>query len=132
MPGLPFDDRRGVISNVDGRVVDASGIQLPGLYTSGWIKRGPTGIIGTNRACSVDTVTRLIEDLPLLDEDKPGRSALTDHLDRHKHRYISFSNWLNIEQFELGRGRERNKVAEKLVNVSEMLEAAASIESAVA
>lgn len=132
MPGVPFDDRRGVIRNVDGRVVDADGVQLPGLYTSGWIKRGPTGIIGTNRACSVDTIARLMEDLPLLDEDKPGRSALTEYLGRRKHRYISFSHWLNIEQFEFDRGRERNKVAEKVVNVSDMLQAATSTESTVA
>lgn len=82
MVGIPFDERRGVIRNRDGRVVDDSGRAIRGLYTTGWIKRGPTGIIGTNRADSVDTVARLIEDLPALDEPKRGRAGLLEILDR--------------------------------------------------
>lgn len=121
MPNVPFDDKRGIIRNVDGRVVDASGERLPGLYTAGWIKRGPTGIIGTNRACSVDTVARLMEDLPLLEGYRLGRGALAEHLNQCRHRVVSFSDWLNIEKVELSRGQERHKVAEKLVTVTDML-----------
>lgn len=132
MPGIPFDDKRGVIRNQEGRVMDASGQRLPRLYTSGWIKRGPTGIIGTNRACSVDTVARLIEDLPLLEAARPGRGALMEYLARRKHRIVSFADWLNIEQLELDRGRERKKVAEKLVRVNEMIAASQPAEEAAA
>ena len=132
MPGVPFDDKRGVIRNKDGRVVDASGQRFPRLYTSGWIKRGPTGIIGTNRACSVDTVARLIEDLPMLEAARPGRNALTEYLGQRQQRVVSFADWLSIEQVELDRGRERKKVAEKLVSVSEMLAATDVAERAAA
>lgn len=123
MVGIPFDERRGVIRNRDGRVVDDSGRAIRGLYTTGWIKRGPTGIIGTNRADSVDTVARLIEDLPALDEPKRGRTGLLEILDRTSQRVVSFEDWLAIERAELTRGTERQKTAEKFVSVDEMLAA---------
>lgn len=123
MAGIPFDERRGVIRNRDGRVVDDSAQRILGLYATGWIKRGPTGIIGTNRADSVDTVARLIEDLPMLDGPKSGRPALLEILDRSNHRFVSFEDWLAIERAELTRGTERQKAAEKFVSVDEMLAA---------
>lgn len=123
MAGVPFDERRGVIRNKDGRIVDQAGERVARLYTAGWIKRGPTGIIGTNRACSVDTIARLIEDLPLLEADRPGRQALIEYFGRCGHRTVSFADWLNIEKLEFDRGQARDKVAEKLVNVTDMLAA---------
>ncbi|WP_054813482.1 FAD-dependent oxidoreductase [Nocardia arizonensis] len=63
LPGLPFDDRAGVIPNLDGRVLDGpGGAALPGSYVTGWIKRGPTGFIGTNKSCAQQTVRLLAED----------------------------------------------------------------------
>jgi ferredoxin--NADP+ reductase len=63
LPGLPFDPATGTIPNEDGRVFDpATGTGVPGTYVVGWIKRGPTGFIGTNRGCSQDTVATLVED----------------------------------------------------------------------
>ena len=58
MPGVPFDPRQGVFPTRAARIVDAPGTVVPGLYACGWIKRGPTGIIGTNKPCSVATVPR--------------------------------------------------------------------------
>ncbi|HYS11739.1 MAG TPA: hypothetical protein VEN28_00395 [Burkholderiaceae bacterium] len=123
LPGLPFDDRRGVIRNREGRIVDGSGERLLRLYATGWIKRGCTGIIGTNRLDSEETISRLIEDLPLLDAPRPGRSALSEHLHRMKLQVVSFDDWLAIERAEIERGRARQKVAEKFVRVSDMLTA---------
>src|SRR3546814_19345112 len=60
MPGLPFDDVRGVIRNQQGRVIDDAGHVLRGVYTSGWIKRGCRGIIGSNRKCARETVAQQI------------------------------------------------------------------------
>ncbi|WP_354702026.1 putative ferredoxin/ferredoxin--NADP reductase [Paraconexibacter sp. AEG42_29] len=61
--GLPFDDAAGIVPNQDGRVVDpATGAAVPGTYVVGWIKRGPSGFIGTNKGCSQDTVAALVED----------------------------------------------------------------------
>ena len=61
LEGIPFDDRRNVIPNRDGRVLDGD-VPLPGVYVAGWIKRGPTGIIGTNKKDAVQTVACLLED----------------------------------------------------------------------
>jgi ferredoxin--NADP+ reductase len=63
VPGIPFKPARGVIPNAGGRIIDEHGRPLPGLYVTGWIKRGPSGIIGTNRADSVATVNPLLGDL---------------------------------------------------------------------
>jgi ferredoxin--NADP+ reductase len=132
MVGVPFDERRGVIPNKDGRVLDEAGNPLARLYTAGWIKRGPTGIIGTNRACSVDTIANLIRDLPTLEAKRPGRAALSEHLNQQRHRIISFADWLHIEKLEMDRGKARQKIAEKMTSVEEMLAAAEMPEKAAA
>jgi ferredoxin--NADP+ reductase len=62
LPGVPFDEARGVIPNVEGRVVDEQGTPVPGLYSAGWIKRGPSGVIGTNKKDAAETAERLLED----------------------------------------------------------------------
>ena len=124
LPGLPFDTCRGVISNALGRVTDERGQPLTGWYVSGWIKRGATGIIGTNRQDSVETVQRVIEDLPLLAAARPGRAALQAMLAERGHPIISFDHWLVIEQAEHENGRRAGKVTEKFVDVTHMLQAA--------
>lgn len=65
VPGLPFDEERGTIANVEGRVME-DGEHLPGLYVTGWIKRGPTGFIGTNKTDSTETVRHLLDDAEAL------------------------------------------------------------------
>ena len=124
LPGVPFDDHRGVIPNTDGRVMDANGLPLPGLYVTGWIKRGPTGIIGTNRADSVATVKSLIDDLPALSAtgDKPGNKAAAEHLARHGVRYLDFAEWLAVDRSEIARGAIRGKPREKYIHAQEILE----------
>ena len=62
LPGLPFDESTGTVPNAGGRVLDASGVPIPGLYAAGWIKRGPTGVIGTNKKDATETVELLLED----------------------------------------------------------------------
>ena len=62
LPGVPFDDDRGVIPNADGRVLDAGGEPIAGLYCAGWIKRGPSGVIGTNKKDAAETVEHVLED----------------------------------------------------------------------
>ncbi|MBW8481385.1 FAD-dependent oxidoreductase [Actinomadura parmotrematis] len=63
LPGLPFDEARGVLPNAGGRVLDGvDGIPLPGVYAAGWIKRGPTGFLGTNKSCAQETVRHLLDD----------------------------------------------------------------------
>ena len=116
---LPFDASKGVLIHESGRVGDH-----PGLYAAGWIKRGPTGIIGTNRADAVSTVATLIADLPRLDPGpKPGGNGLHDALVGRGVRVISYADWLRLDQEEVRRGGLKGKPREKMTRVSEMLDA---------
>ena len=124
MPGAPFDEQRGVIPNRDGRVIDA-GQAVPGLYTAGWIKRGPTGLIGTNKADSAQTVACLLEDLAKLDssETKAGAAGCRRLLERRGIRYVTYPDWKKIDAAEIERGRAAGKPREKYTRVAEMLAA---------
>lgn len=121
--GLPFDDRKGVFPNTNGRVQDGSGV-LPGVYCAGWIKRGPTGIIGTNRADSVATVNSLLADLDSLNTSGPaaGAEAIVPLLAHRNVRAISFDEWLKIDTAEIGRGTPKGKPREKFTRLTEMLQ----------
>ncbi|MFJ3583409.1 FAD-dependent oxidoreductase [Streptomyces sp. NPDC090127] len=109
LPGLPFDEARGTVPNVAGRVL-RDGAPSPGEYVAGWIKRGPTGVIGTNRPCAKETVASLLADAEAL----TGRRLVADPLDALRdlgHDPVAWRGWLSIERAEsalglsLGRGR---------------------------
>lgn len=109
LPGLPFDERRGTVPNEAGRVL-RDGAPSPGEYVAGWIKRGPTGVIGTNRPCAKETVTSLLADAA----DLAGREVAGDPLAALRelgHEPVAWRGWLSIEEAEsalghaLGRGR---------------------------
>lgn len=121
--GVPFDEEGGVFPNSDGRIIDNDGKPIPQLYTAGWIKRGPTGIIGTNRADSLATVKALIEDLALLDtgDEKSGAEGIYTLLDDRNVRWINFSEWKKIDQREVERGVQKNKPREKFTSIEDML-----------
>jgi ferredoxin--NADP+ reductase len=121
IPGAPFDDHRGVFPNQDGRIVD-DGTVVPGMYVAGWIKRGPSGIIGTNRADSVATVQSLLDDLPKLDANgKPGAERLEPMLADRGVRVVSYADWQKIDTAEVQSGEARGKPREKFTRVAEML-----------
>lgn len=121
MPGIPFDERRGVFPNRDGRILNGSA-PLAGLYATGWIKRGPTGIIGTNRADSVATVKSLLEDLPILDSSvKVGAAAARALLSARGVRVVNYDDWLRIDRAEVTRGQPKGKPREKFIRVEDML-----------
>jgi len=76
MPGVPFDHKAGIIPNVDGRVAAEPGEQvLPGMYAVGWIRRGPLGVIGTNKADAQAVAEKMIEDVPALAAAAPERRS---------------------------------------------------------
>ncbi len=119
--GVPFDERRGVFPNKDGRIVEGERI-LPGLYAAGWIKRGPTGIIGTNREDSVATVNSLLADLPSFEATvKPGADGLMAILRERGVRVVSYTDWQRIDAAEVKRGAAVDKPREKFTSVQEML-----------
>jgi len=119
--GVPFDERKGVFPNDDGRIKDSSG-PVPGLYVAGWIKRGPSGIIGTNRACAVGTVASLMADFPKLDPaPKPGGEGLRKLLTERGTRVVNYAEWRRIDSAEIGRGQPKGKPREKFTRIAEML-----------
>jgi ferredoxin--NADP+ reductase len=120
--GVPFDLRQGVVSNQQGRVED-EGTQIEGLYVTGWLKRGPTGVIGTNRADSIETVQHVLEDLASRKpEPKQGREALVASLAQKSVVVVGLRDWLKIDGVERGCGQEAGKPREKVTRVSEMLD----------
>jgi ferredoxin--NADP+ reductase len=115
LPGVPFDSSRNVIPNVEGRVVDADGTAVPGLYVAGWIKRGPTGIIGTNKKDAAATVASILADL---DEGAPRAAAGIDAvLAERGCALVDHAGWTAIDAAEkaLGasRGRDRTTIHER-------------------
>ncbi|MFJ9660157.1 FAD-dependent oxidoreductase [Streptomyces griseoflavus] len=108
LEGLPFDTAAGTVPHLAGRVL-RGGTVAPGEYVAGWIKRGPTGVIGTNRSCAKETVTSLLEDAPLLmDRDLPGDPLAA--LRAEGVEPVGWRGWQAIERAEarlgasLGRG----------------------------
>lgn len=121
MPGVPFHESWGVFPNQDGRITD-NDVVVPQMYTAGWIKRGPSGIIGTNRACAVSTVNALIEDVAHMDaSSKEGREKVFSILDSRNVQYINYQQWKIIDQVEVERGEAKGKPREKITSVDEML-----------
>ena len=121
LPGVPFDEKAAVIPNVAGRVME-NGVQAPGLYATGWIKRGPSGIIGTNKPDAFETVKSLIADLPSLARcAEPSRDTLLAFLKARGTRVVSYEDWRQIDAAEVERGRAAGKPREKFVRVDEML-----------
>jgi ferredoxin--NADP+ reductase len=124
--GVPFDEKRGLILNDGGRVLDShdAGHKV-GHYTAGWIKRGPSGVIGTNKKDALETVTHLLADVEaqtLLEPANPSPSAVEDLLAERGVRYLSFEDWRAIDQAEVGRGEPHGRPRVKFVRVEDMLD----------
>ncbi|MDL9936210.1 FAD-dependent oxidoreductase [Gordonia sp. ABSL1-1] len=127
MPGLPFDDVGGVIPNDGGRVV-TDGTTVPGVYVTGWIKRGPRGVIGTNRACAEETVTALLEDFDAgaLPGAVGDHDALVAAMTERGADPIGWSGWRAIDAEEKARGSESGRPRVKLVSVTDLLAASST------
>jgi ferredoxin--NADP+ reductase len=125
---LPFDESAAVVPNVGGRVDDpASGAPVRGSYVAGWIKRGPTGFIGTNKSCAGQTVHNLVADYNAgLLADPAGRAGALDKLvQSRKPDVVDAAGWKAIDALEIARGGgERPR--DKFTTVAEMLAAAAT------
>lgn len=117
IPGVPFDERKGIFPNEAGRIKGAQG-----LYVAGWIKRGPSGIIGTNRACALETVATLRADLDALDASpKPGFAGLAQQLASRAVKHVDYAGWKAIDAVETERGVALAKPREKITRIAEML-----------
>lgn len=124
---VPFNHSRGTLPNTKGRVIAPNGDAHAGLYATGWIKRGPSGVVGTNRADSLETVASLIEDLPILTAaNKQGSDALKALLLKRGARTVSYGDWRYLDEVEQKTGALRGKPREKFTRVADMLEVIAS------
>jgi ferredoxin--NADP+ reductase len=127
--GVPFDERRGVIPNEAGRVIDPeTGEALAGQYAVGWIKRGPSGVIGTNKKDAQETVDNLTEDALAGRLPSPARAAdreaIARLLDERAPDHVTYEGWQAIDVAEQERGKPLGRPRVKFVRVEEMLDAA--------
>ena len=124
-PELPFDERNGVIPNLQGRVFDPQGEQdVVGVYASGWIKRGPSGLIGSNKACAKETVDRMLEDLEAGALGSPSDddgSQIVRSLDERGAQYITYEDWMKIDAEEIRRGKAQGRPRVKITELDEIL-----------
>jgi ferredoxin--NADP+ reductase len=128
IPGVPFDDSAGIVPNDDGRVLK-EGVPWPNVYVSGWIKRGPSGVIGTNKSDAAATVQRMVEDLggpavvPELAPSATSRDAIDALLRERAVRVVTWADWKRLDALERARGSEVGKVREKVTATAEALAA---------
>ncbi|MFG2888594.1 FAD-dependent oxidoreductase [Streptomyces sp. NPDC048248] len=123
--GLPFDEKRGTVPHLAGRVLLPDGAPYPGAYVAGWIKRGPTGVIGTNRPCAKETALSLLEDAAAL----AGREVADDPVEalrRAGQQPVPWTGWLGIEAAEAAWGHQLGRGTVKLPDWERLLGAAGS------
>ncbi|WP_274555338.1 FAD-dependent oxidoreductase [Streptomyces spiramyceticus] len=122
LPGLPFDPARGTVPNAAGRVL-RDGVPSPGEYVAGWIKRGPTGVIGTNRPCAKETVASLLADAPELARRQLPEDPLAV-LRESGLRLVEWKDWKAIEAAEAALGLSLGRGSVKLHEWADLLAAA--------
>ena len=127
LPDVPFHEKWGVILNEKGRVIDPESKQpFVGQYTAGWIKRGPSGVIGTNKPDAVETVNCMLEDLAqdkLLLPSQPESRCVEDLVRARQPLFFTFADWLKLDEMEVARGQAQGRPRVKFTSVEEMLAA---------
>ena len=127
LPGVPFNDSWGVIPNAGGRVLDpATHEPLLGQYTTGWIKRGPTGVIGTNKPDAAETVDNMIADARaerVLSPTQATAAAVEALVRDRQPDVVTFADWQRLNTLELSRGKEQGRPRVKFTSVADMLAA---------
>lgn len=126
LPDLPFDEHRGVLMNQKGRVCHSRLMTRTcvGLYTAGWIKRGPTGVIGTNKPDAVETANCMLEDLAadkVLIPERPDRAQIEDLMQDRQIRYVTYEDWKRLNEIEESRGKEQGRPRVKFTDIAEMI-----------
>ena len=127
LPDVPFNESWGTILNEGGRAVDAAGDQVVGLYTAGWIKRGPSGVIGTNKTCAQETVGLMMQDLQanrMFEPSAPSAEAALKLIQSRQPDFVSFADWKKIDEAEVAKGVASDRPRVKFTRVADMLEVA--------
>ena len=123
---IPFNDKKGIIANIDGRVVELKNNKVvKNEYVTGWAKRGPSGVIGTNKPDSVETVNFLLEDFKNKTAEKfidSQEFIIQSWLESKNVRFVPFEQWQILDSHEKEIGESRDKPREKVTSIEEMLE----------
>jgi len=124
LPGVPFNEKWGVILNEKGRVVNPrTGQPVVGEYSAGWIKRGPTGVIGTNKPDAAETATCMIEDVAeglTLKPQQPEVAAAEQLVRACQPNYFTYADWLRLDELEVTRGKAAGRPRIKFTCVEDM------------
>lgn len=128
LPKVPFDSASGTVPNADGRVHTPEGEPVPGLYVAGWIKRGPTGVIGTNKGDATGTVRSLLADMEAAGPNRPrppepDPEAVTELLRVRDVGFVTWDGWLHIDASEMERGEAQGRARAKIADLEAMIAA---------
>ncbi|HJR59908.1 MAG TPA: FAD-dependent oxidoreductase [Vicinamibacterales bacterium] len=127
LPGVPFDERRGVIPNDQGRVTDPESTRpVPGLYAAGWIKRGPSGVIGTNKPDAAETVASMVADLEQgahWHPAEPDARTVEALVLARQPLAVTYADWRQLDALECSNGQACGRPRLKFASVEEMLAA---------
>jgi ferredoxin--NADP+ reductase len=122
LDGIPFDERHGVIPNHEGQVMDDSNNVLPGVYATGWIKRGPVGLIGHTKSDAMETVAHLVNDqASWWSPAEPAEAAVIALLDSRGVKYTNLDGWHRLDDHEKSLGAPHGRDRIKVVDRDEML-----------
>ncbi|WP_243076341.1 FAD-dependent oxidoreductase [Microbacterium sp. SS28] len=125
LDGLPFDKRTGTVPSRDSRVVDGDDV-VAGVYVAGWIKRGPNGVVGTNRKCALETVTSVLEDITAGESRASSAEAIDAVLAERGVDVVDWNAWRAIEAAEIAAGAASGRERVKLHVREDMLRIAAA------
>jgi ferredoxin--NADP+ reductase len=127
LPGVPFNEKWGVILNEKGRVINPTTQQpMVGEYTAGWIKRGPTGVVGTNKPDAAETAGFMLEDLAqgkILRPKHPEVAAARSLIRERQPNYFTYADWLRLDELEVTKGQAAGRPRIKFTSLEDMLAA---------
>ncbi len=127
LAGVPFNESWGVISNEKGRIVDNENIHIEGMYATGWIKRGPTGVIGTNKTDSAETVNSILEDIndeKLNTPESTDPESIENLIMSRNDKIITYEKWLKVDDSEKLRGEKLGRPRLKYTDIDEIIDIA--------
>ncbi|OLT10111.1 NADP oxidoreductase [Actinomadura sp. CNU-125] len=107
LDGVPFDERSYVVPNEGGRILGPDGARVPREYVTGWIKRGPSGVVGTNKSDAAETVRNLLADLPA--DRKPPEHTVEELLESRGLPVVTYADWLNLDAAEIALARSLDR-----------------------
>lgn len=126
--GVPYEERKGIVPNVDGRVVEqVGGPERVGHYAAGWCKRGPTGLIGTNSLDAKETVVSMLADHKDGKLLAPNKADIATVLTERGVDAVSWADWQRLDEWEKQQGESRNKLRHKLASVAELMAVVAEL-----